>query len=176
MINVELSLADLEIISNRLDKIKKKAETTKDKDALIEVGALEKAKKYEKYNIFTFLNEEEALKKRRKTKENVAKKFTDYLLDSMKTINRTKIDTPKAKLSIRNNAESVFIEHVEAFVDYCMETNQDDYLRWRWQRLRYFRSEQDQPRHQDRRRHRYRQQLQPSHQGQLPRRTDPCRS
>ena len=44
IINLELSLADLEIINNRLDKIKKKAETTKDKDALIEVGALEKAK------------------------------------------------------------------------------------------------------------------------------------
>ena len=44
IINLELSLADLEIITNRLDKIKKKAETTKDKDALIEVGALEKAK------------------------------------------------------------------------------------------------------------------------------------
>lgn len=75
--------------------------------------------------------EEEALKKRRKTKENVAKKFIDYLFDSMKIINRTKIDTPKAKISIRNNAESVFIEHVEAFVDYCMETNQDDYLRFK---------------------------------------------
>ena len=44
IINLELSLADLEIINNRLDKIKKKAETTKDKDSLIEVGALEKAK------------------------------------------------------------------------------------------------------------------------------------
>ena len=44
IINLELSLADLEIINNRLDKIKKKATTTKDKDALIEVDALEKAK------------------------------------------------------------------------------------------------------------------------------------
>ena len=42
IINLELSLADLEIITNRLDKIKKKAETTKDKESLIEVGALEK--------------------------------------------------------------------------------------------------------------------------------------
>ena len=44
IINLELSIADLEIINNRLDKIKKKATTTKDKDALIEVEALEKAK------------------------------------------------------------------------------------------------------------------------------------
>ena len=51
IINLELSLADLEIISNRLDKIKKKAETTKDKDSLIEVGALEKAKNALEKNI-----------------------------------------------------------------------------------------------------------------------------
>ncbi len=51
IINLELSLADLEIISNRLDKIKKKAETTKDKDTLIEVGALEKAKNALEKNI-----------------------------------------------------------------------------------------------------------------------------
>ena len=44
IINVELILADLEIIDNRLDKIRKKAETTKDKEAVIEVAALTKAK------------------------------------------------------------------------------------------------------------------------------------
>lgn len=44
IINLELSIADLDIINNRLDKIKKKAETTKDKEALIEVVALSKAK------------------------------------------------------------------------------------------------------------------------------------
>ena len=51
IINLELSLADLEIINNRLDNIKKKAETTKDKEALIEVGALEKAKNALEKNI-----------------------------------------------------------------------------------------------------------------------------
>lgn len=44
IINLELALADLEIINNRLDKIKKKAETSKDKDALIEVELMEKSK------------------------------------------------------------------------------------------------------------------------------------
>lgn len=44
IINVELILADLEIVENRLVKIIKKAETTKDKDAVLEVGALTKAK------------------------------------------------------------------------------------------------------------------------------------
>jgi hypothetical protein len=44
IINLELILADLEIIENRIDKIAKKAETTKDKEALFELETLKKAK------------------------------------------------------------------------------------------------------------------------------------
>ncbi len=44
IINVELILADLEIICNRLQKIEKKAETSRDKVALYEVSVLKKAK------------------------------------------------------------------------------------------------------------------------------------
>ena len=44
IINLELALADLEIVSNRIDKIRKKAQTTKDKESLTELGALEKSK------------------------------------------------------------------------------------------------------------------------------------
>ena len=44
IINTELILSDLEIVSNRLSKIEKKAETTKDKDAVLEVNILRKAK------------------------------------------------------------------------------------------------------------------------------------
>lgn len=51
IINVELILSDLEIIDNRLDRIKKKAETTKDKEALIEVSALTKAKESLEKNV-----------------------------------------------------------------------------------------------------------------------------
>ena len=43
-INLELMLADLEVVQSRLEKISKKARTTKNKDDLIEVEALEKAK------------------------------------------------------------------------------------------------------------------------------------
>ena len=43
-INLELAISDLEIINNRLDKVAKKARTTKNKDDLLEVEALEKAK------------------------------------------------------------------------------------------------------------------------------------
>ena len=44
-INLELALADLEIINNRIERMGKKAKTTKDKNDLIELGALEKSKK-----------------------------------------------------------------------------------------------------------------------------------
>ena len=43
IINTELILADLEIVENRIGKIEKKAETTKDKQAVLELSALKKA-------------------------------------------------------------------------------------------------------------------------------------
>lgn len=44
-INLELAIADLDVINNRLERVSKKARTTKNKDDLIEVEALEKCKK-----------------------------------------------------------------------------------------------------------------------------------
>ncbi len=44
IINTELILADLEIVENRISKIEKKAETTKDKQSLLELNALRKSK------------------------------------------------------------------------------------------------------------------------------------
>ncbi|MEG0994634.1 MAG: redox-regulated ATPase YchF [Bacilli bacterium] len=44
IVNLELTISDLEIVTNRLEKIKKKADTTKEKEALLEVSVLEKAK------------------------------------------------------------------------------------------------------------------------------------
>ncbi len=51
IINTELILADLEIALNRLGKIEKKAETTKDKDAIKEVEVLKKVKENLEKNI-----------------------------------------------------------------------------------------------------------------------------
>ena len=51
IINLELAIADLEIINNRIDKIKKKAETNRDKDALVEYEVLKKAKESLEANI-----------------------------------------------------------------------------------------------------------------------------
>ena len=43
-INLELAISDLDIINSRLERVAKKARTTKDKDDLLEVEALEKSK------------------------------------------------------------------------------------------------------------------------------------
>ncbi len=51
IINLELILADLEIVSNRLDKIKTKARTTKEQEVIIEAQALEKSKNALEKNI-----------------------------------------------------------------------------------------------------------------------------
>lgn len=44
IINVELALSDLEIVENRLEKITKKAQTTKEKEVILEFNALTKCK------------------------------------------------------------------------------------------------------------------------------------
>ncbi len=51
IINVELILADLEIIDNRIEKIAKKAQTTKDKEAIEEVEILTRCKKSLEQNV-----------------------------------------------------------------------------------------------------------------------------
>ena len=51
IINTELVLADYEIVSNRIDKISKKATTTKDKDAIKELNVLTKCKEHLKKSI-----------------------------------------------------------------------------------------------------------------------------
>lgn len=75
--------------------------------------------------------EEAALNRRRKVKENQIDRLKDYLLHSMMTINRTKIDTPKAKLSIRNNAESVQFDDENDFITRCELAGADDFLRYK---------------------------------------------
>ncbi len=44
-VNLELAISDLDIVNNRLEKVAKKARTTKNKDDLLEVEVLEKCKK-----------------------------------------------------------------------------------------------------------------------------------
>ena len=50
-INLELAISDLDIINNRLERVAKKARTTKDKDSILEVESLETAKEALEKNI-----------------------------------------------------------------------------------------------------------------------------
>ncbi len=62
-INLELAIADLETVSSRIERIAKKARTTKDKQDLLELETLEKAKKALEENtplrVVPFTKEEE---------------------------------------------------------------------------------------------------------------------
>jgi hypothetical protein len=74
--------------------------------------------------------EEAKLKERREQKERKIGYFKQYLLDSMQTVHLTKIDGTKAKISVRNNAESVKVSDEHAFIAWAQEHN-DDLLRYK---------------------------------------------
>ena len=75
--------------------------------------------------------EEDALAKRRKAKEKQAEWLKKYLLESMQAIGRKKIDRPMAVLSVKNCPESVRFEDEKAFINDCMESGHDEYLRYK---------------------------------------------
>lgn len=74
--------------------------------------------------------EEDKLKARRQSKEAAAKRMKEYLMRCMDQANISKIDEPKAAISIRNNAESVEISDSGKFVEWA-ENGHDDYLRYK---------------------------------------------
>ena len=86
VINLELALADLEIVENRIGKIKKKAETTKDKDSLLEVAALEKSK--------------ESLEK------NIPLRFVDFTKEELFSLKSFNLLTLKPHIYLANVSET----------------------------------------------------------------------
>ncbi len=105
-INLELAIADLEIINNRVDKIKKKAETNRDKDSL------------EEYNVLV------------KVKENLEKNiplrnvdFTDKEVDVLKNFS---LLTLKPMIYLANVTEEGVVEdneYVKALKEYAEKDN-----------------------------------------------------
>lgn len=65
--------------------------------------------------------EERALKTRREQKDRQVKKLTAYLMECMEAVNLKKLDTTKAAVSIRNNAESVAIENECRYIEWAKE-------------------------------------------------------
>ena len=69
--------------------------------------------------------EEDALKRRRKAFEKSVERMKAYLLGSMHAVGRLKIDMPRARLSIRKNAESLVITDNAAFIEWAQAKNND---------------------------------------------------
>ena len=72
-----------------------------------------------------------AFERRRKVKENQLERMKDYLLECMNKSKRSKIDMPKAKITVKNNAESAKFDSEKDFIKMCMSTGLDDYHRYK---------------------------------------------
>ena len=106
-INLELAIADLDVINNRLERVSKKARTTKNKDDLVEVEALEKAK--------VALEENKALRQ------------VDFTEDELKTLKSYSFLTLKPIIYLANIKESELgnpdNEYVKQVKDYANKEN-----------------------------------------------------
>lgn len=79
-------------------------------------------------DVDTLREEEAALNARRKTKENLIARLKAMLVENMTAIDKRKIDRPRAKLSLRQNAESAFIEDEREFIKWAQAHDRDDLL------------------------------------------------
>jgi len=102
IINLELVFADLEVIGNRIDKIKKKAQSTKDKDTLVELEALQKSKDALEQNI--------ALRSIEYTKEEL-EIIKPYSFLTLKPI----IYLANVKEDEINNEDNIYVKQVEEY-------------------------------------------------------------
>jgi len=69
--------------------------------------------------------EEKVLRERRRQKERKAESMIAYLKSNMEACGLTKIECPKAKISIRNNAESVQIVDELTLISWAQENNEE---------------------------------------------------
>lgn len=69
-----------------------------------------------------------SLRKRSAAKERQLDSLKDYLISCMDAMKLAKIDEPRAKISIRNNAESAQIPNEDAFIDWAQTHDRDDLL------------------------------------------------
>ena len=109
IINIELIMADLEIIENRINRLGKKAEMTKDKKELLEIGALKKIKEGLLQNIPV-----------RKIE------LTDDELDAVKSFN---LITLKPMIYVANVSEEDILaggnDYYKKVCDYAMAENSE---------------------------------------------------
>lgn len=70
------------------------------------------------------------LKSRRDSRFNRVDKLKEYLINCMDTTNTTKIDRPRAKITIRTNAPSLKIENELDFIHHLQDCGRDDLLKY----------------------------------------------
>ena len=63
--------------------------------------------------------EEKRLKSRRVSAENQVERMKKYLINSMQAIGVKKISMPRARITLRLNAESVVVENEKALIDWA---------------------------------------------------------
>lgn len=108
IVNLELILADLEVINSRIDKLKKKAETTKDKDSLLEVAVLTKSK--------------ENLEK------SIPLRLVNYTKEELKAIKSYNLLTLKPHIYLANISENDLMsnnDHVKKLKEYAKKENSE---------------------------------------------------
>lgn len=71
----------------------------------------------------TLKKEKLAFAKRQAQKEKQAEKLTKYLLSSMQAAGKTKIDMPRAVITVKRNAPSLVISDELGLVDWLMKNN-----------------------------------------------------
>lgn len=67
--------------------------------------------------------EKQAFAKRQAQKEKQVEKLTRYLLDSMQVVGKTKVDMPRAVVTVKRNAPSLEISDELGLVDWLMKNN-----------------------------------------------------
>ena len=76
-----------------------------------------------KAEVESLKKEKLAFAKRQAQKEKQAEKLTKYLLSSMQAVGKTKIDMPRAVITVKRNAPSLVISDELGLVDWLIKNN-----------------------------------------------------
>ena len=134
IINLELTISDLEIIGNRLEKIEKKAMTSKDPDSVIEVSALKKAKaalekaiplrevsftdeELLKIKSFQFLTMKPILYLANISEEDISKEDNEYVLKLKEYVKNTDTRVIKACCKVESELAELSIDEKEEMLE-----------------------------------------------------------
>lgn len=71
------------------------------------------------------------LAKRQSQKEKAAERLEQYLLNSMQTIGREKIDKPQAVIRVKKNPESTVVDNEGSFIEWAETNGYTDLLKYK---------------------------------------------